>query len=196
MTQPLDLDALQALAEERDSVGAQLANVAFNWSQKMGYALTSDDCEMLNRLRREWDAATNIIPALFDRLRKAEALADEASSKALDLANKYDSIVQAITDPENQPSQYGTVPLAWLRKAEAAREANRDLRLAYIGIHVWLVVMTVRCVIDESKGLRALGAWLTSARGMNRHLFVSHYYEHLAQMEQARQNEYRRNRSE
>jgi hypothetical protein len=70
--------------------------------------------------------------------------------------------------------------------------------LAYIGIHVWLVVMTVRCVIDESEVLHALGTWLTSARGMNRHLYVSRYYEHLAQTEQARQNEYRRsmNRSE
>lgn len=69
----IDLDALQAAADARNLVGVQLANVAFNWSQQCGYTLTSDDCEMLHRLYKQWDASINVLPALIDRLEKAEA---------------------------------------------------------------------------------------------------------------------------
>lgn len=44
------------------NAGAQLANVAFNWAQRCGYTLTSDDCAMLDKLRKQWDAAPNPIP--------------------------------------------------------------------------------------------------------------------------------------
>jgi hypothetical protein len=81
MTQPIDLDALQAAAEARNLAGAQLANVAFNWSQQMGYVLTSDDCMMLDKLRREWDANSNAMPYLIARLRKAEAASQWVSVK-------------------------------------------------------------------------------------------------------------------
>lgn len=35
-------------------------------------------------------------------------------------------IEQALTDPENQPSQWGTVPLAWYEDVKAQREKLRD----------------------------------------------------------------------
>lgn len=73
MTQHLDLDALQAAAEERNSVGAQLANVAFNWKQKCGHKITQADCDMLALLQLQWDASINVVPTIIDRLRKAEA---------------------------------------------------------------------------------------------------------------------------
>jgi hypothetical protein len=39
------------------NIGCQLANIAFNWAQNPGYALTSDDVVMLDKLRRQWDEA-------------------------------------------------------------------------------------------------------------------------------------------
>ena len=51
----------QALCDKRHAaakiVGGQLANIAFNWAQKPGYVLTSDDVVMLDKLRRQWDEA-------------------------------------------------------------------------------------------------------------------------------------------
>lgn len=41
----------------RDQIGAQLANVAFNWAQHTGHTLTAEDCAMLDKLRKQWDAA-------------------------------------------------------------------------------------------------------------------------------------------
>jgi hypothetical protein len=39
------------------SAGGLLANFAYNLAQKPGHALTSDDVEMLDKMRRQWDAA-------------------------------------------------------------------------------------------------------------------------------------------
>lgn len=39
------------------AAGAMLANAAYNLAQKPGHALTSDDVALLDKLRREWDAA-------------------------------------------------------------------------------------------------------------------------------------------
>ena len=38
-------------------VGGQLANVAFNLAQRVGQPLSTHDAEILDKLRREWDAA-------------------------------------------------------------------------------------------------------------------------------------------
>ena len=46
--------------EARDaliSIGGQLASVAFNLAQRAGHALTGDDVAMLDKLRKQWDAA-------------------------------------------------------------------------------------------------------------------------------------------
>lgn len=40
-----------------------------------------------------------------------EEEASNAANSNMVMATKYESLVQAITDPENQPSQYGTVLL-------------------------------------------------------------------------------------
>jgi hypothetical protein len=56
----LEAFAAGVRAEERARLrvaGGLLANVAFNLAQKPGHALTSDDVAMLDKLRREWDAA-------------------------------------------------------------------------------------------------------------------------------------------
>jgi hypothetical protein len=45
------------------SVGAQLANVAFNWAQRPGHVLTGDDAALLDKLRRQWDEALYAAPA-------------------------------------------------------------------------------------------------------------------------------------
>ena len=37
------------------SAGGELANVAFNFAQKAGHTLTSDDVAMLDSLRKKWD---------------------------------------------------------------------------------------------------------------------------------------------
>lgn len=39
------------------AVGAQMANVMFNMAQKNGHALTAHDCELFDKLRKEWDVA-------------------------------------------------------------------------------------------------------------------------------------------
>lgn len=41
----------------RLAIGAQLSNVAFNWAQRPGYTLTDADVALLDKLRKEWDAA-------------------------------------------------------------------------------------------------------------------------------------------
>lgn len=46
-----------ALPAEARQVGRQLANVAFDLAQRPGHALTSDDCALLDRLRKQWDHA-------------------------------------------------------------------------------------------------------------------------------------------
>lgn len=38
-----------------EAVGAQLANVAFNWAQSAGRTLSGNDAEMLDSLRKQWD---------------------------------------------------------------------------------------------------------------------------------------------
>ena len=40
-----------------ERVGAQLANVAFNWAQQLGRPITDQDTEMLDSLRKQWDEA-------------------------------------------------------------------------------------------------------------------------------------------
>lgn len=45
------------MRDTREHIGVQLANVAFNWAQQCGHTLTSDDCAMLDKLRKQWDAA-------------------------------------------------------------------------------------------------------------------------------------------
>lgn len=127
MTQHLDLDALQAAAEGAKSYAASFYIPLVAKSHINGLA--------------------KLVDVLIDRLRKAEALADESATKALEMATKYESIVQAITDPENQPSQYGTVPLAWLRKAEQEAELYRHLRS--IGGKSWTHLKTASKVKDE-----------------------------------------------
>ena len=58
---------------------------------------------------------------LLERLERfanlvAEAERKHIASEHMDAAIKYDTLVQAITDPENQPSQYGTVTVAYMEK--------------------------------------------------------------------------------
>lgn len=47
----------EAAIQRMRAAGAMLANVAYNLAQKPGHALTSDDVALLDKLRREWDAA-------------------------------------------------------------------------------------------------------------------------------------------
>lgn len=49
--------AAPALPTEAMQVGRQLANVAFDLAQMPGHALTSDDCALLDRLRKQWEYA-------------------------------------------------------------------------------------------------------------------------------------------
>ncbi|MDI1301995.1 MAG: hypothetical protein PSX71_08830 [bacterium] len=39
------------------AIGKMLSNVAFNWAQQCGRALTSDDCSALDSVRKEFDRA-------------------------------------------------------------------------------------------------------------------------------------------
>lgn len=55
MTAPDTTRQAEAVKPDPLSVGATLANVAFNFAQKAGYTLTSDDCAMLDKLRKQWD---------------------------------------------------------------------------------------------------------------------------------------------
>jgi hypothetical protein len=48
---------LRRIHHELRAVGAQLSNVAFNWSQRPGYVITESDCAMLRELREAWDGA-------------------------------------------------------------------------------------------------------------------------------------------
>jgi len=43
--------------KQRRNAGTQLANLAYNWSQREGHDLTGDDCELLHSLCQQWDAA-------------------------------------------------------------------------------------------------------------------------------------------
>ena len=49
------ISRLHAKHQPALSAGGELANVAFNFAQKVGHVLTSDDVEMLDSLRKKWD---------------------------------------------------------------------------------------------------------------------------------------------
>jgi len=51
-----DLRARLEVAEAQRQAGAQLSNIAFNWAQRCGRVLTSDDCTLLDKCRKQWDA--------------------------------------------------------------------------------------------------------------------------------------------
>lgn len=38
-------------------IGGQLSNVAFNLAQRAGHVISSDDCSLLDGLRKQWDDA-------------------------------------------------------------------------------------------------------------------------------------------
>lgn len=40
-----------------ESIGAEFANLAFNWAQNPGHVLTARDCEMLRETQKRWDDA-------------------------------------------------------------------------------------------------------------------------------------------
>ena len=40
-----------------NAVGGQLANVAYNLARRVGQPLSTHDAEIMDKLRREWDAA-------------------------------------------------------------------------------------------------------------------------------------------
>jgi hypothetical protein len=44
------------LTDEARHVAAQMVNVLFNLAQRAGHTLTSDDCALFDKLRKEWDA--------------------------------------------------------------------------------------------------------------------------------------------
>jgi hypothetical protein len=60
---PGELSDTIARGEALLQAGAMLANVAFNWAQMCGHTLTSEDCSMLDKLRKEWDEARRAAPA-------------------------------------------------------------------------------------------------------------------------------------
>lgn len=45
------------MVDATKQIGAELANVAYNWAQSPGRILTLQDCEMLKELSERWDAA-------------------------------------------------------------------------------------------------------------------------------------------
>lgn len=49
-------------AEQLRRVGSVMSNVCFNLSQQRGKVLDQHDCEVMDELRREWDAATTKEP--------------------------------------------------------------------------------------------------------------------------------------
>ena len=53
--------------------------------------------------------------------RKILALLDKAEVKA----KSDDCLIQTLTDPENQPSQFGTVPIEWYENLENKLELYR-----------------------------------------------------------------------
>ena len=69
-------------------------------------AEANTDAAELERLRVE-------ITRNKERISELEELLNKAADSNMEMAIKYEAIVQAITDPENQPSQFGTVTLAF-----------------------------------------------------------------------------------
>lgn len=76
----------------------------------------------------------------------------ESYMRAVD---KYADLVQAITDPENQPSQYGTVTLDFMREKIADLEKDaaryrwlREKSEDEMGLLLKSIVMTMNDVID------------------------------------------------
>lgn len=73
MTAPDTTRQAEAVKPDTFAIGAQLANVAFNWAQQPGYTLTSDDCAMLDNLRKKWDESRRAavpVQDMLDELRK------------------------------------------------------------------------------------------------------------------------------
>ena len=68
-------------------------------------------------------ARANGTQDVFAAVLKASAEIDRLTRELAEARAERDAILQAITDPENQPSQYGTVTLAMYEKAAAERDA-------------------------------------------------------------------------
>lgn len=64
----------------------------------------------------------------FAQIAELKQQRDDAADSALVHASKYNNVIQAITDPENQPSQYGTVTLGMY----VALKQQRDELLAIL----------------------------------------------------------------
>lgn len=50
-------DKITSPAPARADIGAEMANVMFNFAQRAGHTLTSDDAVLFDKLRKRWDAA-------------------------------------------------------------------------------------------------------------------------------------------
>ncbi len=86
--------AIPRTSAEAVGVGATMANVLFNFAQKTGYTLTSDDTALFDKLRKEWDAA-RATPAPAD-----SAAERDAAQRLLKAAKTYaEHYVQDEADP-------------------------------------------------------------------------------------------------
>lgn len=56
------LKQVEGLRAALADAGNPLSNAAYNLAQKVGYTLTSYDCELLSELRKRWDAALQAKP--------------------------------------------------------------------------------------------------------------------------------------
>lgn len=59
---------------ELTKAGDALASIAFNLAQKCGHTLTSDNCQLLDKRRKEYDASRSAILRLEATLAKYEKL--------------------------------------------------------------------------------------------------------------------------
>lgn len=59
-------DKITSPAPARADIGAEMANVMFNFAQRAGHTLTSDDAVLFDKLRKRWDAAPAQAPVAAD----------------------------------------------------------------------------------------------------------------------------------
>lgn len=133
------------MSEALRQAGRQLANVAFNWAQRCGHTLTGDDVALLDKLRKEWDAALAQPPAPTAQPAKAcewtncpTRVGDVCCFDRLDRIAK--GAAQPVQQPGAEPMQGGMdnaeLLAAWKNKLPGVEPSDAQLTAFAVGVEV------------------------------------------------------------
>ncbi len=138
------------MADTLRNIGAQMANVMFNLSQRPGDALTGDHVATMDSLRKQWDAAVRATPP-------SPSTAPEVKT----WQQRYDELSKILPSPKKANTQLTAL------RAELHKSACRDAEIAELR-----AALASRPAEMDDEGLPALPesefcAWLQNGQVVN-----------------------------